>query len=46
LTCFGEAGEALFDGIKAPELKRLEIEEPKLYEKRTQVWSGWHGGAM
>ena len=40
LTCFGEAGEVLFDGIKAPELKRLEIEEPKAYEKITQVQRG------
>ena len=33
LTCFGEAGETLFNGIKAPELKELEINDPKAYDK-------------
>ena len=50
LTCFGESGETLFGGLKAPELKRLEIEEPKAYEKITQVQlggaCGWCAGML
>ena len=46
LTCFGEAGETLFEGLKAPELKRLETEDPKLYDKKCMVRGerGEYGG--
>ena len=43
LTCFGEAGETLFNGLKAPELKRLEIDEPKLYDKVPRSFCFYEG---
>ncbi|GAX74873.1 hypothetical protein CEUSTIGMA_g2319.t1 [Chlamydomonas eustigma] len=33
LTCFGDAGELLMNGVKAPELKQMEMENLQEYEK-------------
>jgi hypothetical protein len=42
LTCIGDGGDIMFEGLKASELKNLELNNEKEFEKKIWV-GGWVG---